>query len=246
MATPAHSAVNQAVTPAWQSMGQHFSTPRAPYPGIPQPVELSLISLFPAIAQPGELSFITIRVTNNTDFPLADLTANLGIASTRFVARSGVHDWLDAEINGTLNLINEQPIPEIFPGNSIELGFQINPEQVPGLNDQRGPRAMALYITDVAGDVLAQVNSYYLWDPGSSANPVSISFIAPITGVMPPADPENFTAELPILIAKEERFLAVIEAAQAAVAASGNPSAFTLAVDQALASVAAALSTGRG
>jgi hypothetical protein len=192
--------------------------------------DLAIISIEPPIASPGVTTTITVRVTNHTLGTTPPLTAGLGISATRVNSRADLESWLGGEVDPTIQIFKQVEVPELLPAHTTDVSFPFETSEVARLDDQRGPRRLFVSLNSEA-ELLSHVNSFFIWDPGSTANPVSLSFIAPITGVMGQIATKPYAPEPFGLVARYGQFGAVVQASRLFATIANNDAALSLAVD---------------
>jgi len=205
------------------------------------PIEFLAIS--PLIAQPGVDVAIVVQITNPEPIPLTNATVQLKIAPQILNTRSNLADWFTTGVTENPVTVYSQTIEELPPGASQEVTLRVLVNDFPTLTTARGVRPMSISLVAEDETVISEYDSVFIWDPGASTlaaaqTHLGLSFIAPVTGALISPSQIDFTNDLPVLLADNQRLSNLVEAAEVAGATTGNPGAVTLAVDPALVALA--------
>lgn len=158
------------------------------------PVKVSVVAVSHPIARPGDEVTVRARVTNTTDAPITDATAQMTVDFEALTSRWDVAEWSTADLlDPAPGAPEQQPVPDLAPGESTNVSFTYNPgiQALQGF----GARRLAIAVGDTTGR-LGIARSFLMYDAdGLEREPLRLSVLAAVTS--PPSDPADpSTAEI--------------------------------------------------
>jgi len=198
---------------------------------------LTLLSINPPVTHPGDTVTIGLRVNNDTAETLSDLTAQVRVSWQRLTTRTALSDWLATPPEHSAVTVAQQELPTLAPGTYAEISLQFHTDILGFAEALSGPRAMSVSVSDYDDILLAQENTFLVWDSTLAVesppkHQVPISLFAPVVG--PALDTLDPLPAIEALLAPPARLGTVLDAVNVAAAATGIPNALALAIDPAL------------